>query len=226
MKRLYLLTAALTLVGCPYRLGESDPYPQKAREVHSSYLKSESGFGVDTSRPIFYDSFEATVDRHWELLQTGSKTSGDAWKTTDKQANFGSKALTYGENDVITKDLTFGTAMMTSKAAVSLASAKNPVLIVFAGYQLTGSETDQTAFRVEASSDLGFSWTPLVPTGAATDSISEPVLKQGANGSIWKRFEYSLAKFKGGDVRLRLNLNATASSRKLVFIDDVLIAEK
>ena len=226
MTRICLLMATVLLAGCLYRIGESDPYPQRAREVHSTYLKSESGFGVDTSRPIFYDSFETTVDRHWEVLQTGSKTAGDVWKTTDKQANFGTRALTYGETDVITKDLTFGTAMLTSKAAVSLASTKNPVLIVFAGFQQTGSETDQTAFRAEASGDLGFNWTPLTPTSASTESVSEPVLKLGAGGSIWKRFEFSLANFKGGDVRLRLNLNATANSRKLVFIDDVLIADK
>ncbi len=224
---LALLAGAMLMPGCaPWRLNEADPIPQLARDQHGQYLKSDLGFGVDASRPYFYESFETFQSGTWEAVQTGTATTGDRWQAADAQAKFGSRSLTYGQSEVVANEVTFDKAFLTAKEAVSLVSAKKPVLIVFCGFLLTGQEGDKTAVRIEASPDLGFTWTPLAPTGTASSSLEGPIKKPADTASLWKRYEYSLASFTGGTVRLRIALEATANSRKLVFVDDLLVAEK
>jgi hypothetical protein len=223
-----LVGLALLAPGCAVRVNAADPNPQLARDQHGQFLKSDLGFGVDARNPYFYDSFEAFPQGWpaWEAVQTGTTTGGDLWKGTDKQANFGSRALTYGETDVILKEAAFGKATLTTKDAISLATAKKPVAILFAGFVMTGQADDKTNVRLEASPDLGFTWTVLTPTGVAAASLDGPTKKPADEAKLWKRYEYSLSSYAGGTVRLRLSLEATAASRKLVYLDDLLVAEK
>ncbi len=224
-----LAPIALFVAGCPaFPVTDTDPNPQLARDLHGTYLKSELGFGVDSSRPLFYDSFEeqgvGVAPTKWQTVQPGSASGGDTWKTSATQTNFGTRSLTYGARDIIEQAAEPGKVTLTTKDAISLAVAADPVLVFFAGFLQTGQDSDVTAFGVEVSPDLGFNWTALVPTGAATGSIADPTVKPGG-GTIWRRFRFSLAPYKGQSVRLRLSLNATANSRKLVYIDDVLVAD-
>ncbi|MBM3270913.1 MAG: hypothetical protein FJZ01_25045 [Candidatus Sericytochromatia bacterium] len=162
----------------------------------------------------------------WDLVPASPAEGADAWKPSTTQANFGSRAVTYSAADVIVKETSFGQATIATKEAISLVGASRPVLIVFAGFLVTGPATDRTALQVEASPDLGFTWAALTPTGAATSSLDGPTKLAASAANLWKRYEYSLAGYAGGSVRLRIGLAASANSRKLAFVDDVLVAEK
>lgn len=224
------LPALLLVAGCAYRLNEVDPNPQLARETHGAFLRSEKGFGLDpTKANYFYDSFEDTQPGmpptgKWIAVQSGSNSVGDRWKASAAQSNFGSRSLTYGESDVILKELDFGKVTLTTKDAISFQDTSDPRLVLFAGFLQTGQSNDQTALRVEVTSDLGFTWTTLMPTGTDSATIAQPVKKPG-EGPIWARHLYNLAPYKGQSVRLRLTLSASANSRKLPFLDDILVVD-
>lgn len=217
MRRFALLTVGLLLGGCVLGDPATDPTGLAAREVHAGYITSDKGFGLDPNRQVFYDSFEDGSLTKW----TPTNASGDAWSVSTKQTNFGLRSLTYGNQDVITQAVDFPEATLATKDAISLAKVEKPVLLVFGRFERQGATTDQTAFKVEVSPDLGFSWQALTPEGATDSVIAAPADPERA----WKRYRYDLAAFAGQAVRLKLSLKASLSDRKLLYLDDVLVVE-
>ncbi|HBN07573.1 MAG TPA: hypothetical protein DD435_02645 [Cyanobacteria bacterium UBA8530] len=219
MKKIISLFSLSSLLGgCA--LGEADStIPVAARQVHANFIMGEKGFGLDPSRAIFYESFEnGNLDR-WLTSQAGA--SGDTWRVANKKIHFGASSLTYGQGEVIGKAVEFGEATLATKEVIALQKAKKPVLILFALFDRQGAAGDRTAFQAEASNDLGFHWDSLKPIAA-----SDPVIAAADDPSReWMRFRYDLTPYAGQPIRLRLNLRSSLSNRKLLYLDDILVAE-
>lgn len=209
---------ALICTGCVFGSTDADPNVLAARQIHSDYIKSEQGFGLDPGRALFYDSFEGHLAQ-WVV--PASNLAGDTWRASTTRAHYGSWALSYGGNAVISKAIEYGKVPLATKDAISLAGAQKPVMVLFACFDRQGPTGDETAFKVSVSPDLGFTWTDLTPQEAATPSIeagTDPKLE-------WKRYRYDLSAYKDQAIRLRIDVQASLSNRKLPYIDDLLVAE-
>ncbi|HEY9764781.1 MAG TPA: hypothetical protein V6C82_00360 [Chroococcales cyanobacterium] len=220
MKKIFPPLFLIFSLLCGCTLGEADgTIPVAARQVHANYIMGDKGFGLDPSRAIFYESFENGSLDHWLTTQPGA--SGDSWRVGNKQIHFGASSLTYGQGEVIGKGIEFGEATIATKEVIALQKAKKPVLILFALFDRQGAAGDRTAFQAEASNDLGFHWEPLKPIG-----FGDPVIAAVDDPSReWKRFRYDLTPYAGQPIRLRINLRASLSNRKLLYLDDILVAE-
>lgn len=216
MRNFAWLFASLLLGGCVLGDAEVDPNAVAAREVHAAFVRSEKGFGLDPNRNVFTESFEASTLGNWVSTQAGS----DLWRVGTQQRHFGSYSLTYGQGNVIGKGIDWGEATLATKDVISLAQATKPALILFARFDQQGATSDQTAFRVEASTDLGFTWEPLTPLGS-----TEALIDSAKANREWKRFRFDLTSYAGQGIRLRINLKATLSSRRLLYLDDLLVVE-
>lgn len=217
MRRYLWLPLSLLVGGCVLGDPATDPGAVAARQVHADYITSDKGFGLDPNRQVFYDSFEDGSLARW----TATSVPGNAWAVSTKQTNFGLRSLTYGNQDVISQAVDFPEATLVTRDALSLAKVEQPVLLVFGRFDRQGATTDQTAFKVEVSSDLGFSWQPLVPEGATDSVIAAPADPERA----WRRYRYDLAAYAGQAVRLKISMKASLSDRKLLYLDDVLVVE-
>jgi len=217
MRHFALLAVGLLLGGCVVGDPTTDPLGLAARQVHADYVTGEKGFGLDPNRQVFYDSFEDASLSKW----TPTSAAGDAWSISTKQSNFGQGCLTYGNQDVITQAVDFPEATLATKNAISLAKVEKPVLLLFGRFDRQGATSDQTAFKVEVSPDLGFTWQPLTPEGATDSVLAAPADPE----RLWKRYRYDLASYAGQAIRLKLSLKASLSDRKLLYLDDVLVVE-
>lgn len=218
MRYLFIPVLGCLLAGCV--IGDKDPDPNvlAARQVHADFIKGASGFDADPNRGLFYDSFEDGTLGKW---MGTNPNSGDTWQVSSHQTNFGAKSLTFGNQAAITKALEFGEATLATKEAISLTKAVKPILIVFARFDRQGPTTDETAFKVEISPDLGFSWEAVTPKDASISVVTSPSDPERS----WKRYRYDLSAYASQSIRLRFNLKATLSDRKLLYLDDVLLAE-
>jgi hypothetical protein len=210
--------AALVCTGCTFGTITTNSNTTIARQIHSDYLKSDQGFGVDPNRQLFHDSFETGLTQ-W--VAPNANSSGDVWKGDSSHPHYGLYALTYGGNAVISKAVDFNQVALATKDAISLTGAQKPVLILFACFDQQGPSGDETAFKASVSDDLGFNWVPIVPQDATSS-----VIEAGATPSHdWKRYRYDLSAYKDEAIRLRIDIKASLSNRKLLYIDDVLVAE-
>lgn len=217
MRYLFIPLLTCLLAGCVMGDSDADPNVLAARQVHADYLKGASGFDADPNRGLFHDSFEEGLSK-WTASNPGS---GDTWQLSSAQSNFGAKSLTFGNQAAITKALNFNDATLATKDTISLTHAVKPVLVVFARFDRQGPTTDETSFKVEISPDLGFSWDALTPQDATSSVITSPLDPERA----WKRYSYDLSAYASQSIRLRFNLKANLSDRKLLYLDDVLLAE-
>lgn len=216
-----LLTSLLAcglLSGCVLGDQDVDPNVLAARQVHADYVQSADGFGMDPNRALFYDSFEDGTLGKWIA---NNPTSGDTWHVSTAQSNFGAKSLSFGNQAAITKALEFGDATLETKDAISLTKAIKPGLVVFVRFDRQGALNDETAFKVELSPDLGFTWEALTAKDATASVITSPLDPERS----WKRYRYDLTAYASQSIRLRFNLKANLSDRKLPYLDDVLLAE-
>lgn len=223
MKTTTTLLATLLLAGCTYgdKLTSTNPYETAARTTHGDFLKGTQGFGIDPAAPYFYDSFESYLAGTWLGRAPTSTSLSDSWSSSTMATNFGTTSLTYGNNNQINRATEFGEATITTKDVISLTKARKPALVFFALFDQRGSQDDQTAFQVEVSPDLGFSWTALTASGLSTSSVAAP-----ANPTkVWNRYRYDLSSYAGQVVQLRFSIKASMGDRKLLFLDDVLVAE-
>lgn len=217
MRRFAFLALTLLVAGCAVGDPATDATGLAARQVHADYVTSDQGFGLDPNRQVFYESFEEGSLTKW----TPKSAPGDAWSVSTKQTNFGLRSLTYGYQDVITQSVDFSEATLATKDAISLAKVEKPVLLLFGRFDRQGATSDQTAFKVEVSPDLGFTWDALKPAGASESVVAAPADPERA----WKRYRYDLAAYAGQSIRLRIALKASLSDRKLLYLDDVLVVE-